>query len=106
MLMVAFLAIGFGLLRLLANFDPIFGYSTVYSEQYDEVKFESIRIGMDTGEVEAILGPPLSKTPWDDGHTVLWKYSDQLGSMDNFWKRWIYIEDGKVNWIVNEFYRD
>ncbi len=45
---------------------------TKYSAQYDEVKFNSITVGMDTTEVLKILGEPMAKR---GNSTRMWHYT-------------------------------
>ena len=42
---------------------PFGGEGTVYSKNYDEKKFRSLRVGMTAKEVESIMGEPLTKVP-------------------------------------------
>jgi hypothetical protein len=50
--------------------------NTIYSAGYDESRFREVRVGMISAEVEALIGPPLRKTPWGpDRNLVCWEYT-------------------------------
>jgi hypothetical protein len=57
-------------------------------------------------EVQAIMGPPLEKVPWDRTPDEMWYYSRQAHATANFWRRWILIEGGKVTAVFNDFWID
>jgi hypothetical protein len=50
---------------------------TIYSKDYDETKFRSLRAGMSAREIESIMGRPLKKVPMIEDDHELWHYSDQ-----------------------------
>ena len=96
--------------RLLLNNDPLFGFCTFYSERYSESRFNSLRVGMTREEVEAIVGPPLRKVPWNESagspHEEMWQYSDRRDYTANYWRRWVLFEDDKVLEIISDFWFD
>jgi hypothetical protein len=56
MIGVICIAFFFGIVRVIVLNDPMFGMGTVYSENYDETKFQRLHAGMTPKEVEAIMG--------------------------------------------------
>ena len=78
---------------------------TVYALGYDEVRFRKIQVGMTTDQVEAFMGPPLAKSPWDGGQT-LWKYSDQYTYTSDFDRRWVYFLGNRVQEVYNDRWYD
>ena len=97
-------------LRVILLNAPIGGLGTLYSEKYDEIKFESLRAGMTGEEVEAIMGEPLKKVPWHEHVAVhgeeMWFYSDQPNVTANFWRRWVRFHDGKATMIIKDYWYD
>ena len=97
--------IGIGLYFIRFVFDAEFGDGTVYSPQFTESGFKSLRVGMSQEEVEAIMGPPLKKVDWHGSiYSVAvgdknWWYSDSRGD-GNFWRRWVIFGKGKVVAII------
>ncbi len=91
MVLVAFLALNLGFARLFLKADPFFGFATIYSECYSESRFNTLRPGMSPAQVEAIMGPPLQKAPWDgpakSQDSVIWIYSTRLDYTANYWRR-------------------
>jgi hypothetical protein len=81
------------------------GESTVYAKGYTLSRLRSIRIGMTAAEVGAIMGPPLRQGPWG-GLPVVWFYSDQKTGEDNFWRRWVVFDKGRVVEVINDFWMD
>lgn len=61
-------------------------------------------------EVEAIVGPPLRKVPWNESagspHEEMWQYSDRRDYTANYWRRWVLFEDDKVLEIISDFWFD
>ena len=97
----------FGIVRALILNDPMFGMGTVYSENYDETKFQSLHAGMTLKEVEAIMGKPLKIVSWKVPTTgEVWKYSDQPNIISNFWRRWVEFQDGKVAEVIIDYWVD
>jgi hypothetical protein len=86
-------------------------FVTVYSAGYDEVRFRLVRVGMTPGEVESLLGRPLLRdstsqrwAPYEN-----WIYSEPPppGTIgDNYWRRWVMFEGGRVAVIVDDYYED
>ncbi len=81
------------------------GNPTVYSNGFAENKFRSIKVGMTAAEVAAVLGPPLKREPFG-GFPLVWYYSDQKTAVDNFWRRWIAFENGRVSEVISDFWVD
>ena len=86
-------------------------FATIYAPGYSEGHFRKVRVGMTAGEVEAIMGHPLRRdstsqrwAPYEN-----WIYSDPPppGSIgDNYWRRWVMFEGGRVAVIVDDYYED
>ena len=65
----------FGIVQTIEGYnsaDP--GIDTHYAEKFDEAKYKSIVAGMDTAQVIALIGAPLSIQDFDDG-SALWYYT-------------------------------
>jgi hypothetical protein len=60
---------------------------------------------MTSQEVEALLGPPLRKTPWTPD-SVNWAYSDSRPGCPDYWMRDIFIENGVVENVVSIYWVD
>jgi hypothetical protein len=110
MVVVAWIGIHLATLRALLINEPFFGFGTIYSEQYSESRFRTLRVGMSRGEVEAIVGRPLRKVPWNQEtgphDEEMWYYSDQPNATANFSRRWVCFENGKVVAVINDFWFD
>jgi hypothetical protein len=110
MVIIAILGINLAALRALVIHDPFLGFGTIYSERYSEGRFQTLRVGMSRGEVEAIMGRPVCVTPWNQETgphgRERWHYTDQPNDTANFHRRWVYFEDGKVVDIINDFWID
>jgi hypothetical protein len=110
MVIVSVIGVHLATFRALLIQEPIFGFSTFYSEGYSESRFSTLRVGMTFDEVEAIVGRPLHKVPWNQvaGHTneERWHYSDRPDYTANYWRREVIFEDGKVTQIFNDFWSD
>ena len=105
----AAVAIGrFYLFRL----DPFLGYATIYSEQYTETGFNSLRIGMSSEDVRSIMDSPLRSVPWSGctypvpGGDENWEYTIEPKQDGNYHRRWIIFRNHRILAIVNEFYLD
>jgi hypothetical protein len=79
--------------------------STVYAPGYSWQKFGSIRQGMTPIQVEAVLGPPLKRVSWG-GFSDVSFYSDQKTITDNFWRQWVVWKDGKVDFVISDYWDD
>ncbi len=77
--------------------------STVYSVEYDESRFQQVRVGQTSKEVEALMGPPLTKVPWPDQGIVNWSYTVKRFGYSNYWRRDVFMENDKVD-QVSSFY--
>jgi hypothetical protein len=110
MTIVSLIAIHLATLRALLIREPVFGYSTFYSAGYSESRFLTLRVGMSGEEVEAIVGQPLRKVPWNQDmgphDEEMWQYSDRPDYTGNYWRRWVYFENGKVVEVINDFWLD
>ncbi|MBI2565826.1 MAG: outer membrane protein assembly factor BamE [Candidatus Schekmanbacteria bacterium] len=73
------------------------GLGTLYSKNYSERAFTSIKIGMSQKHVLDILGEPLSTIEYDDS-SVVYHYSDASGS--SYYVRFIKFRDGKVTEVA------
>ncbi len=96
--------------RLVLQNDALFGFSTTYSERYSEGRFNALRVGMTTDEVQAIIGPPLSKAPWNQSAGTqkeeMWFYSSRPDVTANYWRRSILVQGGKVIDVIDDFWVD
>jgi hypothetical protein len=110
MILVACLGIGLAAIRFILMNAPIGGLGTIYSDQYDEIKFDGLRAGMTKNEVEAIMGQPLKKEPWNQHMGLhdeeMWYYSDQPNATANYWRRWVHFHDGKATSIISDYWYD
>jgi hypothetical protein len=84
----------------------IFDSSTIYAPGFSQSRFDRIRAGMSSREVEAALGPPLEKVEWDIDGAENWKYSTQVRATSNYSRRWVFIRDGEVTKVVRDFWLD
>jgi hypothetical protein len=82
------------------------GPRTVYAVGYDEFKFQRLRLGMTRTEVEAALGSPIQKVPASADVPELWFYSLGKTSLDDYWRRWVQFENGKVTQIISDYWED
>ncbi len=110
MIVIALLGLHLAALRALLIHEPSLGLGTIYSEQYSEARFTTLRVGMSPGEVQAIMGQPLRVVPWHQ-HTQprdeeMWFYSDQPNALANFHRRWLLFEKGMVAVVINDFWID
>ena len=65
---------------------------------------------MKGNEVEAIMGEPLRKVPWNEHMGVhgeeMWFYSHQPNANANYWRRWVLFHDGKPITFINDSWND
>ncbi len=80
--------------------------STVYSVEYDESRFQQVRVGQTSKEVEALMGPPLTKVPWPDQGIVNWSYTAKRFGYSNYWKRSVFMENDKVDHVSSMYWID
>jgi hypothetical protein len=99
---IAVLCTGIGLQVFSWSVSP---NETLYAAGYSEWRFFGIRTGMAQDEVEKRLGPPLIKVPWENGRTC-WMYTRQRTGLSDYWRRWIFMENGKVQDIVSDYWYD
>ena len=91
--------------------DPEFGYGTHYSERYSETGFISLRVGMASEQVIAMMGQPLRKVSWSGytypvaGGVENWMYSESPDD-GSYWRRWVIFNNGKVLALVKQWYSD
>ena len=97
MVVVAVVGIHLAFLRLLCINDRLFGFCAIYSERYSECGFNTLRIGMTTGEVEAVVGRPMSKAPGGQPigspNQEAWHYSSRHDYTANYWRRWVFFDE-------------
>jgi len=79
--------------------------NTIYADNYSETGFRQIRAGMTSKEVEALIGAPLRKAPYTGGASV-WHYTDQYNRTRSFWRRWLVIENDRVEEAVNDYFEE
>lgn len=95
---------GYGLVLFFVAFPEYGPTDTVYSKGYSEAKFQSLRVGMTPGQVEAVVGPPLRKIPSKAAFETWW-YSESPSSND-FRRRHLTFEQGRIRRIVSDFWVD
>ena len=110
MAFVAVLGIFLAILRVFLKNDPVVGLGTIYSPQYSEARFKTLKAGMTTDEVESIIGQPLRKVPWRQFTTSpdeeMWFYSSRRDETANYWRRAILVQNGKVTDVIDDFWVD
>jgi hypothetical protein len=99
MVAVAAVALALGVASFLAR---LFG--TRYAEGFSEGRFTGLRVGMSEQQVEATLGPPLEKVPWQDGR-VNWVYSEQPCGL-SYQMRWVLMRDGKIDSVLSQYWQE
>jgi hypothetical protein len=80
---------------------------TVYAPGYNEGRFAAIRKRMTAEEVEALMGPPLSRSAWtanDPGQ--MWMYSRGATDTSDYTRRWVYLRDGRVEEVIRDYWYD
>jgi hypothetical protein len=107
MVAVALLGMGLGTARWWVQYN----FATVYALGYSESQFRRVRIGMTAMEVESILGLPIRKVSNSPLWTLYenWIYSEPppTGTWgDNYWRRWVMFENGRVAVIVDDYFED
>lgn len=98
-LVVACIGLGLGCVHRVI-FPP-----TIYARGYDEARFQSICEGMTGDQVISALGAPLEKRPWTDGQEC-WEYSAQYTYTSDYHRRWIFMQNGRVRSVVNDYWFD
>ena len=63
-------------------------------------------VGMTCSRVEALAGSPLRKVPESVNGPEVWFYSLGETSLDDYWRRWVIFEDGKVSQIMSDYWED
>lgn len=81
------------------------GVETVYAPGFNESRFQQIRPGMSASEVETWLGKPLKKLPWGEGRSAWW-YSVGASSTSDHWRRWVIIENDRVDLVISDYWYD
>jgi hypothetical protein len=105
MMAIAVLGLCFGTARWWVRYH----FWTVYAPGYSESQFRRVRIGMTPNEVESILGRPIRKDSTSQSWSPCWIYSEPPphGTIgDNYWRRWVLFDDGRVSGIVDDYYED
>jgi len=82
------------------------GSRTVYSSRYDESRFLRVTVGMSAEEVESLVGPPIFKSKVFNSRDEVWHYSQGKTELDDYWRRWIAMSDGKVSQITCDYWYD
>ena len=89
----------------------VFG-CTKWSKGFTDAKFSSVRVGMSSAEVQAILGEPVLRHTASSGEDV-WHYAygnrhDKSGVWADcdYTERAVLFADGKVSSISRSFYFD
>jgi hypothetical protein len=107
MVVVMFLGVGLGTVRWWIRYN----FATTYAPAYSEGQFRRVRVGMTPADVASLLGPPLQKDSTSPRWSPLenWIYSEPpppgtLG--DNYWRRWVMFQGGRVVAIVDDYYED
>ena len=107
MMAIALLGLGLGTARWWVRYH----FETVYAPGYSESQFRRVRIGMTPNEVESILGRPIRKDStsrrWSPCENWIYSEPPPPGTIgDNYWRRWVLFDDGKVSAIVDDYYED
>jgi hypothetical protein len=84
------------------------GCDTLCAPGYSEDAFRSLRVGMTTREVEAIMGPPLYRITsqgqaWYDEH---WMYTEGKTVTSSYHVRDVFFLGGQVDSIDSSYYFD
>jgi outer membrane protein assembly factor BamE (lipoprotein component of BamABCDE complex) len=83
---------------------------TIYSKNYDETKFDSLREGMTAGEVEAIMGEPVRRYSLyhTEGHEdeEQWWYTAQSDPTADYLRRWVVFKAGRVKTLISDYWYD
>lgn len=98
--LVASIAVG------LACIHRVFFPPTIYAPRYREIRFQAIRPGMTSEQLESALGPPLEKRETGEPGSQIWIYSDQYTPESNYDRRWIFVTSGLVREILNDYWVD
>jgi hypothetical protein len=77
----------------------IFGQHTVFADGYSDRRWNAVRLGMEKSEILQILGEPLSRGDTGDW----WAYSTQLDTTENYHRREVIFQSGKVSEKLAEF---
>ncbi len=103
MVLVALIALGMPPCYLIYQVvRAMFFLSTVYSKEYSEERYFQIQEGTIAAEVMTLLGPPLDKYEypgWGDG-VVVWMYSEEGPWANNYKRRDVFMQHGKVESLV------
>lgn len=78
---------------------------TIYAPGFDEGRFSTVRVGMAVDEVEALMGPPLRRWPFDST-TEIWAYTDQGTYTSGYHRRWIFVEDDSIRRVDSYYFND
>ena len=79
--------------------------ATYYAPKFNQNKFNSLRPGMSSGELEKVMGPPLEKIRRRDG-SVLWAYSGRADVSCSYWRRLVMVRDEKITSIANDYWEE
>jgi hypothetical protein len=108
-MMVAVLLLGVGLGTVF--WWVRYNFATTYAPAYSEGRFRRVAVGMTPTDVMSLLGAPLQKDSNSPRWSPLenWIYSEPpppgtLG--DNYWRRWVMFQGGRVVAIVDDYYED
>ena len=71
-----------------------------------EGRFQEVRPGMTASQVEAKLGPPTFKEGSPEGGEEVWKYESGPGDASRDFKRWVFLNRGKVKSTQGDFDRE
>lgn len=78
---------------------------TVWPENFSEIGFSKIKVGIPKSEVTALAGEPLRKSCDEDG--CLWSYAGQEMDELSYDRRWVSFDaNDRVTKIRHEFYID
>jgi hypothetical protein len=98
---IALIGVAFGFIRWFT-----FDSHTRYAAGYSERRFQQVRIGMTSTQVESMLGSPLNKVGWSSDGTQNWMFSSQVSPTSDYWRRWVFFKDGKVTQVINDYWWD
>ena len=76
----------------------VFGHDTRYAPGYSEGRWNGLRRGMTTTDVETMMGPPLRKLQYD-GDCRVWWYSESPRHSD-YWMRAVSFRGGAAERFI------
>jgi len=78
---------------------------TIYSKNYNERNFRTIKQGFTTNQVFSLVGQPLKKSTVSNTCEV-WEYSVQYNYLSNYERRQVNFESGLVRSVIMDYWVD